>query len=60
MKNIYQGLEVSHAEIIIEAEKNTVRSNEVVLSFLNELADSFDATEIFDMIAYVDTPDVLG
>lgn len=50
----------SHSEILLEAAKDTNQSNQAVLRWLLEMANSFDAEEIFEMIAYVDTPDVLG
>lgn len=52
--------DASHSEILLEASKDTEHSDQAVLRLLMEMADSFDAKEIFEMIAYVDTPDVLG
>lgn len=56
----YADFQISHAEIILVAQKNTEDGDRIVAEFLDDLAGSFDAKEIFEMIAYVDTPDVLG
>lgn len=51
---------LSQSEIIKLVHTMDDEDMKVVLRYLEEVADTFSLEEIFDIIAYVDTPDVLG
>lgn len=51
---------LSHSEIYKIIKEEGAVGNNKIATYLEIMADNFDISEVFDIIAYVDTPDVLG
>jgi len=52
--------ELSHSDLLSIVANDDMNDDSIILAYLNMVAASFGQEEVFDMIAYVDTPDVLG